>query len=146
MIIGILTNSGERRIRKYIQDNPDHTLYIGWGYCLTSATATSTDSALVREYGRAEATVALSTTTLTGDTLTVSIAEVVNSINGGGSSPDYKGCHVLEVGIFDAATGGNMLYRGLLSEDSTTPKARWLEDGDTLSVSIAFHFAAGEFV
>jgi hypothetical protein len=146
MIIGILTNAGERRIRKYIQDNPDHDLYIGWGYCLTTKTATATDTALVKEYGRAKATISIRTSTYTGDTLRVYISEVVNSINGGGESKNYTGCHVQEVGIFDAASGGNMLYRGLLSEDSTTPKSRWLEDGDTLEVTIDLHLAAGEFV
>jgi len=146
MIIGTLTNAGERRIRKYIQDNPDHDLYIGWGLCTTSDTAASTDNGLVKEYGRAAATATRGTTTYTNDTLTIAVSETITAANGGGGSKTYTGCHILEVGIFDAASGGNMLYRGLLSEDSSTPAARWLEDGDTLSVSIAFHFIAGDYV
>lgn len=130
MIIGCLTNAGERKIRGYIQSNPDHTLYIGWGFCSTSDTAAVTDSRLVNEYGRHTATV-----TATTDTLTIAISELID-----------KGYSILEVGIFDAASGGSMLYRGLLSENSTTPKSRHLEDGDTLSVSVVFHFAAGEFI
>lgn len=127
--MGCLTNAGERRIRKYIQDNPSHALYIAWGYCALSETAASTDTALVKEYGRAAATVSVTT-----DALTVSISEVIDTAR-----------NISEVGIFDAASGGNMLYRGLLSEDHATPKARWAEDKDTLSVSIVFDFAAGEF-
>ena len=130
MIIGTLTNAGERKIRQYIHVNPDHDLYIGWGFCSTSDTAAVTDSRLVNEYGRAVATV-----TPSAGTLTVAISELID-----------KGYSIMEVGIFDAASGGSMLYRGLLSEDSSTPKSRHLEDGDTLSVSIALHFAAGEFI
>jgi len=129
MIIGILTNVGQQCIRKYISDYASHSLYIAWGMCSTANTALETDTALVSELGRGTATLTPAT-----NTLTISISEV-----------NVNPKEILEVGIFDAASGGNMLYRGLLSDDSITAKSRWVNAGDTISVSVVFDFASGVF-
>ena len=97
--------------------------------CSTANTALETDTALVSELGRGTATLTPAT-----NTLTISISEV-----------NVNPKEILEVGIFDAASGGNMLYRGLLSDDSITAKSRWVNAGDTISVSVVFDFASGVF-
>jgi len=129
MIIGILTNVGQQCIRKYISDYTSHSLYIAWGMCSTANAALETDTALVSELGRGTATLTPAT-----NTLTISISEV-----------NVNPKEILEIGIFDAASSGNMLYRGLLSDDSVTAKSRWVNAGDTISVSVVFDFASGVF-
>ena len=97
--------------------------------CSTTNAALETDTALVSELGRGTATLTPAT-----NTLTISISEV-----------NVNPKEILEIGIFDAASGGNMLYRGLLSDDSVTAKSRWVNAGDTISVSVVFDFASGVF-
>jgi hypothetical protein len=130
LIIGTMTVAGLGAMRRQVYDYTVHYLYIAVGMCATTDTAAETDTALVKELDRALATVAVS-----GDQLTVSISGVV----------DWSG-DIMEVGIFNMGTGGTMLYRGLLSQDSTTPKSRFLNIGDTLSVSIVLDLANGAFV
>lgn len=133
-IIGILTLNGQSEIRKCIHDYTAHSLYIAWGMCKTSDVARATNTALIKEIGRHLATISV-----TGDALTMSIhgttGEVINS--------SYE---ILEVGIFTEAVGGVMIYRGLLSENSTAAKSRWINAGDTLKISIVLDLANGAFV
>jgi len=129
-----LTIAGQHRARSYIHAYVAHPLYIAWGICKTTDEAHLADTGLVKELGRKLATVSVS-----GDELTVSISEVIAT-----------GCEILEVGIFNAPTKGYMLYRGLFCHDSTigTPiaESRHLISGDTLSISIVFDLADGNFV
>ena len=97
--------------------------------CSTANAALETDTALVNELDRAVATATPTTNTLTILT----------------SKTNINPKEILEVGIFDAASGGNMLYRGLLSDDSVTAKSRWVNAGDTISVEVVFDFANGTF-
>jgi hypothetical protein len=129
MIIGILTNVGQQCIGKYISDYTSHSLYVAWGMCSTANAALETDTALIGELDRKVAT-------LTPATNTLAILASKTNINP---------TEILEVGIFDAASGGNMLYRGLLSDDSVTAKSRWVNAGDTISVSVVLDFANGTF-
>lgn len=134
MIVGTLTLAGQHRIRSYVHSYVAHPLYIAWGICKTTDEAHLADTGLVKELGRALATVSVS-----GDELTVSITEVIAT-----------GCEVVEVGIFDSPTKGYMLYRGLFCQDSTVgtpvPESRHITSGDTLSISIVFDLADGAFV
>lgn len=140
LIIGKLTLIGQSEIRKYIHDYSEHDLYIAWGICSVSDVAHQTDTSLVNEIARHIATVSAS-----GDALTISLHGSTGEV----LEDSYE---ILEVGIFTGvgtfteATGGVMLYRGLLSEDSTTAKSRWINAGDTLKISIVFDFANGAFV
>lgn len=131
MIIGTLTLIGQQRIRKQIADYDTHPIYIAYGMCATTDTALETNTGLVNEHGRKIATVSVS-----GDELTMAISRTISTAQ-----------EVMEVGIFTGPSKTDpMIYRGLLSEDSTTPKSRWLNVGDMIDVSIVFDFANGVFV
>ena len=129
MIIGTLTLVGRQKIREYISDYVTHPLYIGWGMCTTANVASETDTSLIGELGRA-----LATTSATGNPLEVSISETIKA--------SYE---ILEMGIFTAASGGSMIYRGLFSKDGVTAKSRWINSGDSLEISIILNFANGAF-
>lgn len=132
MIIGVLTDVGKQKIAEWICGiSTIPTMYIAWGQCDTDDAATRTDTALVGEIDRAEAT-----TTISTHELTMAMTEE----NTG------DGYWTTECGIFDASSGGNMIYRGLYSEDSSTAESRYVNPGDTLSVSIVFNFATGTLV
>lgn len=132
MIIGVLTDVGKQKIAEWtcgVTAIP--TLYIAWGQCATTDAATRTDTALVGEIDRAVAT-----TTISTHELTIAMTEE----NTG------EGYWTTECGIFDASSGGNMIFRGLYSEDSATAESRYVNPGDTLSISEVFHFDTGTFV
>ena len=97
--------------------------------CSTTNAALETDTALVSELDRKVATLTPAT-----NILTISA-----------SKTNVNPREILEVGIFDAASGGNMLYRGLFSDDSVTAKSRWVNAGDAISTSIVLDFASGVF-
>jgi len=131
VIIGTLTLAGQQEIRKYIADYATHSFYIAYGLCELADTALETDTSLVHQRGNR----ILATVSTSDNELTLTASKVAGS-----------GHEVLEVGIFTALTGGTMIYRGLLSEDSTTPKIRWLNAGDTLEITIVLNLANGVFV
>lgn len=130
MIIGTLTTNGQSKIRAYLHNYVAHDLYIGYGLGTISDTALETDTGLVAQRGNRQ----LATATVSGDELSITMSKTVTTSH-----------EVLEVGVFTALTGGVMIYRGLFSDDSTTPKSRWLNSGDTLTVTIVFDFESGSF-
>lgn len=129
VIMGTLTVTGQQKIQEYISGYVTHPLYIAWGMCTTGNTAAETDTSLVKELGRGVAT-----TSATGNPLTVSISKTILS--------SYE---ILEVGIFNEAAGGSMIYRGLLSQNGALAKSRWINAGDILQVFIDLDFANGAF-
>jgi hypothetical protein len=131
LIIGTLTLVGQQEIRKYIADYATHSFYIAYGLCAITDTALETDTGLVHQYGNR----ILAEVSASDNELTLTASKVAGS-----------GHEVLEVGIFTAPTEGLMIYRGLLSEDSTLPKTRWLNAGDTLEITIILNLANGVFV
>ena len=116
VIKNLITNVGKAQVAGLINGvvtTPFKYIAIGTGTTAPSAT----DTALVSEVARTQATVGRTTTSVTNDTATLDATFTFTA--------SYA---ITEAGIFDASTGGNMLSR-------VTFAAINVASGDSLKIS-----------
>lgn len=100
----IVTNLGLSALAKGLTAAPPANWYLAWG--TGAGTASAADTALFAEdatagYARVAATVSIATTNVANDTV-----QFTGTIN----APSATNETITNMGIFDALTGGNLIY------------------------------------
>lgn len=121
---GRFTNAGRAKVASYLKDTDQlPEIYVAWGS--GAETIANTDTSLGFEIDRKLGTV----TRTDADTYTVTASFEV----------ELAGTFS-EMGLFDASSGGTMLYRGGYSTDSPVGvydvESLTVADGDTLNLTI----------